>query len=231
MEEALLVITMPNYPRKVLLSKSRRAKYFKPGDRLPLKYLQKEIIDHNPNMHLVSYGYDKDVKPHLLRNEFCWLKEKKRGPFLANRNTQEFIIKNPRVAGTENWEVINGNYIYNGKYNSFTQGKIMKAIHDYVATFLEGIQPLPLNCFPIVLNAELFDKSLDSISGEFWDVDNRSYPYMKAFMDCLQKFKIIPRDDVRYVRQPPIPRFHELKEEEEPRFVIKIFKAYADTGT
>lgn len=229
MENQLLIIEMPNYPRKILLSKSRRAKYFKRNDTLPLKYLQKDII--NPltvDVNKEEVGRDKKNNYHKLAENLIWkshkLSKKREEIRLYDIETKEYIIKNSRVANTERWEVINGQKIYNGLYHPVTRAKIMDHIHNYMLSFLEGILSIPIECYPIKIDCELHDNLIDPISGKNWDVDNRSYPYMKAFMDCLQTAGIIVKDSVEYVRKPPIPEFIPLEEGEFPRFLFKILR-------
>lgn len=55
------VIEIPNYPEYVQLSKSRRATYYKKGDKIPKKYMDKTKFNFNTKGTLVSVIDDSKV--------------------------------------------------------------------------------------------------------------------------------------------------------------------------
>jgi hypothetical protein len=207
MEKQLIYeITMPNYPRKIMTAKARRPKYF-------------------------LFPKDEGVKqkPKYNSNRYQWvdhkLSTKKIEKRLFDTATNEFVIKNSRIAGTERWVVINGQSIYNGKYNAHTQGKIMETIHRFYIPFLQALKPIDI--YPLHIECEIYDYSNDIISGQGWDVGNRGWPYCKAFDDVLQKLNIINNDSNQYVRVPCHPIFFPIKEEIlsiEPHLIFKIYQ-------
>lgn len=204
-KELLYSITINNYIRKVKLADSRRAKYFKPGESIPRKY---------------------------LGDNFIWKEAKLSKKRVENRLydiiSETFVIKNPKVAGTERWEVINGQKIYNQGYHPFVRQKIMEQIH---LSFVPYLVDLKIDKFPLFIECEIHDLEIDPISrGQYWDVFNRAYPYCKAFEDVLQKCKVIPDDDYRYITCPSHPIFYPLKEGN-PKLVFNIYSVNGNTGT
>ncbi len=196
---------MPNYPRKIMTAKARKAKYF-------------------------IFPKDEDVKQKnkYNSNRYQWKEHisttKKKEIRLFDTATQQFVIKNNRIAGTEKWEVINGQKIYNGLYNPFTQGKIMSTIHGFISSFLKGLKPIEV--YPLYIECEIHDYSDDPISGKYWDVFNRGFPYCKAFDDALQNSGVIKNDSNEYVTVPAHPLFFPIKEEIlsiEPHLIFKIY--------
>lgn len=173
---------MPNYPRKIKLADSRRAKYFRVGEKFPDKY-RKKILSGD-----IIY---KDRK----KNESC----------LYDTETNTFVLKNPKVAGTERWEVINGQKIYNSLYHPATRAKIMELIHKFMTPFLISLE---ITRFPLYIECEVHDLREDPISKyKAFDIYNRGFPYCKAFEDVLQELKIIPEDNVDYIICPSHPIF------------------------
>lgn len=220
-KELLYEIIMPNFPRTVRLSESRRAKYFKPQDKLSLKYLQKEIWkapkDINIDLNEVYYiGQDNKGNYHKLDKNFIWkdhkLSTKRIEKRLYDCVLNDYVVKNSSVAGTPNDEIINGQKFYNGDYHPQVRSKIMDAIHEYMIPFLEGITPLASNSYPLVINGFMYDKgeSCEISKGKIWDVGNRQNPYNKAFEDMLQKCGVIKQDDFKHIVGPPRLIFRDL---------------------
>jgi len=180
-------IEIPNYPRKILLSKARRAKYFKQSDKLPLKYLQKGTVEY-----FVDEGNsakDKDGNIHLLKEEYVWLKN-----CLFSTATNEWIIKNTKVAGTERWELINGQKMYDFSYNP-TQGLIIDVIHRHFWKYLKDIEPIKES--PIFIHYH-FDCFITNPSDQ--DLDNYALPYYKSFQDTLVETNILSNDSFKQVK-------------------------------
>ena len=209
----LLTITIPNYIRKVTISKKRQAKYYVRGmKKIPAKYYRR--ID--------DYG---------------WVKYPNGKEYLVETKTGERIIANPRVVGTPSIKLINGQKIYNGEIHSFQKEVIMEAIRSQFAEYTKDIEPI--TDYPIRILGELHDTYIDEYTNEQdWDVDNRFYPYAKALPDVLsgwkvwhkikKKFiwkadKIIPDDHRGYITQPPTPLFFPISNGEERKIVFKIY--------
>lgn len=207
---------MPSYIRKVKLSEHRRTHYLKlKGPSALNDYDNKstkfnEVIKANIDLIFTSKPLGKRMKAGLISGEYIFKERVKKKPLcLFNTITNEFVITNPKTAGTEKWEVINGNYIYNGKYHIYVQGKIMEEIHKFLASFLSGINPIIEK--PLYIECEIHDWANDPISGKKWDCINRGFPYCKAFDDVLQELKIIPEDTNDIVMCPTHPIFYPLE--------------------
>lgn len=194
-------IEVPHYIRKVLTTKSRMAKYF--------TFPKDEAVKQKPKYNSNRYQW----KEHISST-------KKKTTRLFDVATNEWVIKNNRIAGTEKWTVINGQHIYSGVYNEHTQGKIIKAIHDQLVPFLQGLAPI--DKYPLYIECEIHDFSVDPISGKRWDVINRGYPYCKVFDDVLQELKIIPDDSYEYVMCPSHPLFYAINNDI-PKLIFKIY--------
>lgn len=213
--ELLHEIMIPNYVRKVLISKSRRAKYF--------LYPKDERVREKKKYNSNRYQW-KEYKLSTGRKEIR----------LFDTAVNDFVIKNSRVAGTEKWEVINAQKVYNGGYNEHTLGKIVKTI---AASFIPSLQALPpINQYPLYLVCEIYDYIDDPISGSHWDVINRGYLYCKVFDDVIQPkteknplgIGLIEDDSCKHVRCPSHPVFYPLDDEDklvsiEPHLKFKIF--------
>jgi len=204
-EKTLLqTVTLQNYPRRIKLSNSIRTKYWLIKDRskLPKKYLSKELVGKF------------QVQPGcVIGNKYIWKTHKKTSLKteirLADRETEEFIIRNPKVAGTARWITINGQKIYNAEYSPFTRQKIMKHIHDWMLLSLQALTPI--TTFPLYIECEVHDyKTDDIVVLSNWDIFNRAYPFCKAFEDVLQELRIIPDDTIDYVICPSHPIFIEI---------------------
>lgn len=180
--EKIKSITITDFPRKILLSKSRRAKYFiKDIHGLPKKYKLLDTAETEGVFLKPGYSW-KVHKINKLKVEIR----------LFDDVQQEYVIRNPRVAGTENWVPINGQQLYNQGYNPHVRNKIVDVIHDHVLSFLEG--QTPITKYPIYITYT-FICQLNDLS----DVDNFALPYYKCIQDCLVKSGIIINDTWKYV--------------------------------
>lgn len=216
--ELIREIVMPDFPRQVKLSDSRRAKYFKNTDKLAMKYLQKERYFGG---NLGGYGFSNKGNLHLLAEPFEWVDHKlsngKKETRLYNSQTREYVIKNPQTAGTPNWEVINGQKMYNNLYHPHVRNKIMEVIHNYMISFLQGLKPI--EDYPITITGFMFDKgrTCDISKGKMWDVGNRQFPYNKAFEDVAQKVGLIKQDDFEHIIAPTALVFKNLDNDSLPK--------------
>lgn len=209
-KKLLYEIIMPNFPRTVKLSDNRRAKYFKPLDKLALQYLEKDIYNPTTSPEVCHFGMDNKGNFRKLKKDlYIWkehkLTNKKVQERLYNLIEKEYVVKNPSVAGTPNIEIINGQKMYNGDYHPHTRDKIMKEIHQYMIPFLQGLTPLKDNDYPLIIDGFMYDygKTCEISKGKMWDVDNRSFCYNKAFQDMLQHCGIIKQDDFEHIIGPP----------------------------
>lgn len=198
------VVVIPKYIRRVKLSESRRTKYYELGKKIPKSAKYRDMS---------KYEY-REIKGYKKRR------------FLVDKATGERVIANPRAAGTPNYVVINGQKIYNGEVAGPIRNKMMKEIKAFMAPFIAELDPI--TDFPIRINMEIHDVIKED-GYSFWDVDNRAWPYIKAFQDCLtgdrgNYRKIIEDDHMMYITQPPIPLFVPVSNSEDRKLVFTITK-------
>jgi hypothetical protein len=203
-KELIRTIIIPAYPRKVLMSKSRRAKYFIQGKDTAVKDKKKYWGNRYIWKEYVSASKKKEIR-------------------LFDVSTNEYVIKNSRIAGTEKWLVINGQKYYSGLYQDYEKGKILDAINAHYYSFLQGQEPI-VN-YPLYIECEIHDLAVDPISGNMkWDVFNRAFPYCKAFEDNLKKHNIIPDDNTDYVLVPSHGIFVPIRQDQTPFLQFNIYK-------
>lgn len=176
------------------MSKKRRAKYFTPKDKLPLKYQNDKYEFRTTNKKTV----------------------------LVLKSTGEKVIANPKVAGTPKNSTINGQKIYNGEVHKSSRNKMMNEIKDSFEPYIKKIPVITE--YPIKIEVEVHDVVFESASKQLWDLDNRTYPYIKAFQDCLKKHNKIIDDNILYITRPPAPIFIPIADTEDRKLVFKIYK-------
>ena len=196
-------IEIPNYIRHIELSKKRQAKYYEKGKVIPKakKYFDRALYDYKPYP-----GFGTRL-------------------FLTDLSTNERIVANPRAVGTPRILTINGQKIYNGEVNKQVRNKVLLEIKESFKPYIEQLTPIVK--FPIKITCEFHDVIRDSGSGSLWDLDNRSWPYIKAFQDCLtgdrkKNKKILGDDNILYITQPPVPKFIPVDREEDRKLVFII---------
>ncbi len=208
----IATITIPQYIRKALMSKARMKRYYERGKKKPPDKFYRNVD---------KYGWQ----------EFPNGKE-----YLVERATKERVIANPRTAGSEKWKVINGQKIYSGQISKWDKEKMMSEIRKSYIPFLEGVDPITQ--FPLRILAELYDTYEDELgTGMDWDIDNRFYPYGKAFPDVLigwpkwvkaekvfQTRILLPEDHRGYVTQPPTPLFCPIENSANRKIVFYIYQ-------
>lgn len=200
-----IIITFPEYIRTIRLSESRRISYYDKDKALP------------------------KAKMYLDRTKYDYQKYGTKS-YLVDLLTGERVIKNPRAAGTPNDMVINGQKIYNGEMNPNTRNKVMSSIKK---SFFEEINKCDIITeFPLKMTLEIHD-TIKVATGNLWDVDNRAFPYVKAFQDCLTGAKIkgvpnckqiIPDDNNLFVCSSPAPKFIPISDEKDRKLVFIIEK-------
>jgi len=202
-----ITVEIPKYIRKVKLSQARKRKYYEKGKKAPVA---KKYADTS------KYGWKKYGSKQ----------------FLIDLETNERVVANARTAGTPRYMAVNGQKIYNAEASPHVRSKVMSDIKESFAPFIDELDPIDLDSFPININLEIHDVITDEMSRQLWDVDNRSMPYIKAFQDCLAGNKdkdgknrnkqIIPDDHVLYITQPPVPKFIPVDNEEDRKLVFTI---------
>lgn len=240
-------VVIPNYVRKIKLSDSRKAKYWikdkvlNGKQILPKKYT-KSVFNGATDTSNNPIFKSKDGLNVQLNTDICYwklhkLNKNKTEWRLTDDTTDEYIIRNTKVAGTENWYVINSQKVTNHTASPYTNGKVVKAIHLEVHAAILALQlsnggKFPsISEFPIRILMELHDYIQDDITKHNdWDVQNRCDVWSKAFVDCLTELGIIPDDHRAYVTQPPVPLFCPFNHDEiEIKHTPKlVFKIYAD---
>ncbi len=209
----ITTVTIEQYIRRALMSKARMKKYYVKGQKKPPDRLYKNI------------------------DKYAWQQFPNRKEYLVERATRERVVANPRTAGSEKWKLINGNKMYSGEIARWDKEKIMTEIRKSYIPFLEEVEPITL--FPLRILAELHDTYIDELNptDPDWDIDNRFYPYGKAFPDVLIGWpkwikaekvyltrRLIPDDHRGYITQPPAPKFIPIESSEDRKIVFKIFQ-------
>lgn len=195
--ELLHTIEMPNYPRKVLTSKERRAKYF--------IFPKDEAVRQKKKYSSTRYTWKEYISA-----------SKKKETRLYDTSTNEFVIKNSRTAGKEKWLVINGQKYYNGVYRDYEKGKILNELNRFYSSFLEALNPITQ--YPLHIEY-IFDVYLD----EDTDLDNHGFPYYKGFQDCLTKCGVIFNDSNRFIKSFKVEHNQLLHPESENTLIVKIY--------
>lgn len=203
-------IEIPQYLRQVKLSESRKRKYYELGKKLPVakKYADRTKYDYKT--------YNKKQ-------------------YLVDLETGERVLANPQAAGTPNMMSINGQKLYNGAMHKHTRNKVMQDLKAFMTPFVNQLDPV--TDFPLIIEMELHDTIRETSSNSLWDLDNRAWPYIKTFQDCLTGNKdrdgnlrckqIIPDDNLLFVTTPPVPKFIPVATAEERKLVFRL-KAETD---
>ena len=200
-------IEIPNYIRTVKLSEARKKKYYEKGKKEP------------------------KAKKYLDTSKYEWKTFKGR-QFLVDLATNERVVANPRAAGTPSIATINGQKIYNNEIEKHTRNKMLGAIKNSFAPYINKLDVIEE--FPLKIEMEIHDVIREPSSNALWDVDNRAWPYIKAFQDCLTGNKdadgkkrnrqIIPDDNVLFITRPPSTTYIPIDPEEERKLVFIIKK-------
>lgn len=211
-------IVMPNYIRKVKLSEHRRTHYLELKGPRFVEFLTpgtiNEEVKDNLDILITSKPLGKSMKRGLISGEYIFKERVKKKPLcLFNTKTNEFVIINPRTAGTEKWEVISGQQLYNQGYHPFVRKKIMEQIHEYMTPFLIGLTPIIE--YPISIEY-FFHTKIDDRG----DVDNYALPYYKCFQDCLVQTKVIENDTWKHISGFSVSHVDSLID----RLVVNIWK-------
>ena len=220
MEE--IIVEIPQYIREYQVSQSQRPVYYvldsstgkikstSKRNKVPVKL----FTDSYP------YGHSLDSKKYKLcvfrANKFVGeyapqiqVLKKTDHIRVCDINFQP-LIANFKNVGTPKIRVIKGQDIYNGNIREEQRAQMMNKIKEQMRPI---IQKMPvITQYPITIDCELhdtvknkYDRVLDTdIEGRIWDVDNRGFPYGKAFCDVLQELSKVVNDDRLHITKPPL---------------------------
>jgi len=151
---------------------------------------------------------------------------KKRGKNLCLYDSEEgqFVIKNAKAAGTPSYQTIAGNEIYARMH----ERKRMMIVHALKDNFKEHIRnqisSIPDDMFPLSIDMEIHVP----FGYADWDLDNL-WIYHKCFQDSLRDLKLIPDDNILYVRDAGRTKFIPVMEHITPTMIFNINKAPSAT--
>lgn len=206
MSKIIAEVIIPQYIRTVELSKNQRPRYFefdpKLGfTKLPIKYL-KTSEDRPTWIDRAEYLKDQYGIGAFRKNVFFhWCEDSSSARvsnlmsaaslkfMLCHKETKQPVLANPKTAGTPKLQRINAQDFYAGFNAPHIRGKIMQTIK---MSFLPYVKDLPvIETYPVRIRLEIvdtvknsFDRAKEGLGTRF-DVDNRAYPYNKAFLDLL----------------------------------------------
>lgn len=237
-----ILIEIPKYIREIEVSKKRREIYWSwtpngivaKNKKLSDKYVKdtravidnygKVLPEHLKDDYALVNVKGSIVQGYSLNPEFHLSEGYK--VLLADKKTYQPIVANPNVAGKPNILQIKGQDMYNGKVREHAKGTIMKAIQNSFRPYVKLIPPITF--YPLKITMELYDtvkniydRSKDPLGGR-WDVDNRAYPYLKAFPDVLYQEGIIKDDDRLHITCPPATEFCPIDNTEDRKLVFII---------
>ncbi len=205
-KELLVQLTIPLYIREYIKSKSIRPKYYDKKSIIPNKYKKDSHLYAWMKFYVTNKGYKVEKE------------------FLIEKASRERIISNPHLAGQVNKKNINGQDIYNGNVQEHDRNNMIGQIKDSFRKEIQAIKPIVR--FPLYIKVLLYDTIIDDefSNGQDWDVDNRFFPYGKAFADELKKQGKIPDDNRYYITTPPHATFIPVEDTQDRKLVIGIFK-------
>lgn len=165
-KELIAEVIIHKYIRKVQMSGSRRATYYKQGEKLPTKYQSR------------------------LGADYQWMRFKGGKIILCDAHEKP-VVKNPNSCGTPKYKLINGQDLHALTLQDFERSKIITAIKKQMIPEVAKLKPITE--YPIIIEAELYDTILDqeiiSTKGKVvdtkFDIDNRFLMYGKTFPDVL----------------------------------------------
>lgn len=202
-EGELLRIEIPDFITKIQLSKVRKPIYYEEG---------KAVVPPSKLKHTNSGS-----------KKYCWASHKigsKIKILLTEVKTNLPVIKNSRAAGTPKFLLIKGNSIYSGFGGYRTRVRIMQEIKN---NFREFFKDKKITQFPIYLKFIMYDSinlKTSKDSNKSQDGDNCLWPYTKASQDLMVEMKIIPDDNLSYIRKSS----WEFVESNEKKLVIIAYK-------
>lgn len=158
----------------------------------------------------------------------------------------EKVLANPTQAGTPKMHIISGQDFHVG-LNPHIRTKLVDTLHEFYYDYfsnhsfskptLDDFREILSKNYPVMIEMEIrdtvkscFDNTKEG-NGKHWDVGNRALPYMKTFLDFLDKghkdiLPFIVDDDRLHVSSGNNAFFTPI-EEHEPRQLVFYF--YSDT--
>lgn len=221
-------VTIPNYVREVMIAKARNPTYYKQGEKIPLKY-QKAVAE----------------------KKMFWVQNAKKKAVLLSHPDGTPVIKNIKTAGSPRFLPIRGNDLHRLIIKDYQRSKIIKAIKEQMVPYVEVLNPIPQEEYPLRILMEIHTTPYDPIGKtEDWDLDNHGLWYAKAFPDVLcgcpyaiaaekdkngkivkkgyinyESKRIIVDDSQKVIIQPPTPLFKPIENYEDRKLVFKIYSA------
>jgi len=198
----MIEITIPEYITHVQLSKRRKAKHYKRGDKMPLKYQDRK-----------KYKFDREG-------------------YLVSAKGGLRVIANPRSAGTPKFLKINGQAIYSGNMRPMVRAKVVNAMKEFFAEHIKDMRVLrwpyrieadlyaPIaagnwdldnqwiyhKCFidALVAEGKLFDDNIMFVTGSpgfrYFPVDE---PEQRKLV-----YRLIPEDRTEILEHPSYKKVH-----------------------
>lgn len=202
--DKLIDIEIKNFPVKVQISKSRRAKYYASMGKVPKKYKDPERYVMKP-------------KPVIIKGK------RSKKDYLYDLVKKDFVVANPRVAGKPKYMSINTQNLYSGFSNPIQRGA-------YMAKIKAGL----VNSFPAMRDD--LGKSLltcffinDKFGEGNWDMDNRTWLYIKTIHDILKDKGLVEEDTAEFIRGS-LTWFDGLKEDKDDSERLLRFVAFDAKG-
>jgi hypothetical protein len=192
-----IIIEIPKYIREVKVANARMKKYY-------------EFTKKHPK-----------AQKYKDKKKYDWKKIKGFGErkFLVDLETGERVIANPKSAGTARHEVINGQKIYSGMVHPTMRAKIFRELKAFIKPF---VQDTPRIDQPVKIRCEVHDTIREPKSSSLWDLDNRGWPYIKAFQDIIVEHQIIHDDNVLFITGSGGIEFFPVNSQEERKLVFII---------
>jgi len=132
---------------------------------------------------------------------------------LFDTETKLYVIKNPIAMGTPNYQSIAGNEIY-ARMHERVRMVIVKAIKENYLPYM----PEKLDFkYPVALSMKIYTHP----NFLNWDVDNL-WIYIKCFQDLLVDLKLIPGDDIRYIKSSGKIDFYPIVGGETPTLLFRL---------
>lgn len=143
----LLEIEIPEFIVRVKTSEARRAKYYKPSDKIPKKY-------QGTNFEFREFKVGKRKVKHLTQID-----------------TRERVIANPRSAGTAGYINLSGNMFMSGFTKPVTRSKMVNGLKDFYKRLLKN-KISKLATFPLRIEWDVY-----TVTDHRFDMSNLSFYY------------------------------------------------------
>ena len=183
-------------------------------------YLRRVKLSDSRN---ATYFSTSDVLPEKYRaKRYGWKRRTPKEISLFDGEEKMFVIKNPKSVGTPSYQSIAGNEIY-ARMHERKRILLVDTLKDHFKEHMKNLD-IPADYFPLSEKMELHS----SFGFADWDVDNL-WIYHKCFLDSLRDLKIVPDDNVLFIRQAGETTFVPVTEEEIPTMIFKLAPAPKET--